>query len=80
MNWNSFSFICHLVADLITLGILVNSRQTVGTGDMGSSCGSVINCVGPWVRCITLLDPIFFTYKNVGDNGYIPHDSGEKIE
>lgn len=80
VSWNSFSFTCHVVTGLITFGVVVNSGQTVGTEDMGSSCRSVINCVGPWVRCLTLLDPSFLIYKNGGDNGYIPHDSGEKIK
>lgn len=71
---------CHLVTGLTTLGVLVNSRQTVGTEDMGSSCSSIINCVGSWVSCITLLDPGFLIYKDGGDKGYISLDSGEKIE
>lgn len=41
------------------------------TEDMGSRGRSVINCVGPWVRCITLLDPNFFIYKNGGGNGCV---------
>lgn len=37
VSWNSFSFTCHVVTALITFGVLVNSRYTVGTEDTGLS-------------------------------------------